>query len=190
MYCQTMDPSSEFTRLVAEGLAASRADQPAAALSLFAQASEADPSSGVPHFLIGSEQASAGNFAAAELSFACAVLLAPGFALARYQLGLLQFSCQRAPLALLTWQPLFGLPEEDALLHFVRGFSALAQDAFDDALGHFRTGVACQPSNPALCADILQVVDAVERLGRREASPSDEPTPDHILLSAYARGVH
>jgi tetratricopeptide (TPR) repeat protein len=190
MYCQTMDLSSEFTRLVAEGLAASRADQPAAALSLFAQASEADPSSGVPHFLIGSEQASAGNFAAAELSFACAVLLAPGFALARYQLGLLQFSSQRAPLALLTWQPLFTLPEEDALLHFVRGFSALAQDAFEDALRHFRAGVACEPSNPALCADILQVIDAVERLDRREAPSSDEPDASHVLLSAYARGMH
>ncbi|HEX7888954.1 MAG TPA: hypothetical protein VF522_06290 [Ramlibacter sp.] len=179
-----------FEQLLQEGLAASRSDQTEAALALFARASEADPASGLPHFLIGSEQASAGNFQAAELSFACAVLLAPAFTLARYQLGLLQFSSQRAPLALLTWQPLFQLPEEDALHHFVHGFAALAQDAFDEALQHFRSGLACQPANPALCADILQVIDAIERLGRPQPSSPNEGLADHVLLSAYARGVH
>jgi tetratricopeptide (TPR) repeat protein len=173
---------SEFDRLVAEGLAASQADDRERALGLFTQASEADPGSGVPHFLIGSEHASAGDFAAAELAFACAVLLAPGFSLARYQLGLLQFSTQRAALALLTWQPLLSLPEDDALPHFVRGFTALAQDAPEDALRHFRSGLACGPANPALCSDVLQLVQAVEQLG--------QPATDHVLLSAYGRGLH
>lgn len=179
-----------FEQLLQEGLAASRSEQTEAALALFARASEADPSSGLPHFLIASEQAGAGNFQAAELSFACAVLLAPSFPLARYQLGLLQFSSQRAPLALLTWQPLFQLPEGEALHHFVRGFAALAQDAFDEALRHFRRGLDCQPANPALCADILQVIDAIERLERSGPTSADEATADHVLLSAYARGVH
>lgn len=185
-----MHTTNEFDRLVAEGIAASRADEAEAALALFARASEADPSSGVPHFLMGSEHASAGNFPAAELSFACSVLLAPGFPLARYQLGLLQFSSQRAPLALLTWQPLFSLPEDDALLHFVRGFSALAQDAFEEAVAHFRSGIACDPANPALCADILQVVDAIERLGRHDGHAPGAAAGDHVLISAYARRVH
>lgn len=186
----TPEAPNPFEQLLQEGLAASRSDQTEAALALFARASESDPSSGLPHFLIGSEQASAGNFQAAELSFACAVLLAPSFPLARYQLGLLQFSSQRAPLALLTWQPLFQLPEGDALHHFVRGFGALAQDAFDEALRHFRRGLDCRPANPALCADILQVIDAVERLGRAQPESADGPVADHVLLSAYARGVH
>lgn len=186
----TTHAPSPFEQLLQQGLAASRAEQAEAALALFARASEADPSSGLPHFLIGSEQASAGNFAAAELSFACAVLLAPAFPLARYQLGLLQFSSQRAPLALLTWQPLFQLPEEDALHHFVRGFAALAQDAFDESLGHFRRGLECRPENPALCADILQVIDAIERLGRPQQQATQADVTDHVLLSAYARGVH
>ena len=186
----TLHAPLPFEQLLQEGVAASRSDQTEAALALFARASDADPSSGLPHFLIGSEQASAGNVQAAELSFACAVLLAPGFTLARYQLGLLQFSSQRAPLALLTWQPLFQLPEDDALHHFVRGFAALAQDAFDEALRHFRGGLDCQPANPALCADILQVIDGIERLGRSQPSSPDDAVADHVLLSAYARGVH
>jgi hypothetical protein len=144
----------------------------------------------VPHFLIGSEHAAAGDFASAELAFARAVLLAPDFPLARYQLGLLQFTSQRAPVALLTWAPLLSLPETDALPHFVRGFTALAADAFGDALRHYRTGLACNPPNPAVCSDILQVVDAVEKLQRREGSPPDEEVAQHVLLSAYARGLH
>lgn len=181
---------SEFERLVAEGLAASHADQRERALGLFARASEAQPDSGVPHFLIGSEHASAGDFDAAELAFACAVLLAPDFAIARYQLGLLQFSTRRAPLALLTWQPLLALPDNDALPHFVRGFRALAEDDFSDSLAHFRRGLACEPANPALCSDVLQLVDAVEKLERPRGSAPEEPVAGHILLSTYGRGLH
>lgn len=181
---------SEFDRLLAEGAAASRRDDQEAALALFAQAAEADPGSPLPPFLIASEQASAGQFAEAELSFAASLLLAPDFALARYQLGLLQFSSKRAPVALLTWQPLFALSEQESLLHFVRGFAALAQDAFDESLVHFRRGLECTPANPALCADIVQVIDAVQRLQSPPPADPEETPGTHVLLSAYSRGVH
>ena len=189
-----MDHSADFDRLLAEGMAASRDGERDSAVELFRRASDANPASALPHFLLASEQASAGDFADAELSFANALLLAPDFALARYQLGLLQFSSSRAAVALLTWQPLLQLPETDALLHFVRGFSALAQNAFDECLLHLRRGLACTPANPALCSDILQVVEAVERLQSGAMPPAQqersEPTPAHVLLSAYSRGLH
>ena len=184
-----MESPANFDRLLAEGLAASRAGQSESALALFQRASEADPASALPHFLLASEQASAGDFARAELAFATALLLAPGFALARYQLGLLQFSSSRAPVALLTWQPLFALPEDEALLHFVRGFSALAQNALGESLHHFHRGLACTSANPALCADILLVTQAVERL-QSGAPPEAEEAAGHVLLSAYSRGPH
>lgn len=180
------DMPTEFDRLLAQGLDASRADQRELALDLFSRASAADPSSGVPHFLMASEHATAGDFIAAELSFACAVLLAPDFPLARYQLGLLQYSTKRAAVALVTWQPLLLLPANDALPHFVRAFTALAQDDFAEALAHFRSGLACEVANPALEGDIVQLVDAVEKL--HEGTP--DPQTDHVLLSAYGRGLH
>lgn len=185
-----MDTPTRFDRLLADGLAASREGRMQAAVALFTQAAEADPSSGIPHLLIASEQAGVGDFAAAELSFARAALLAPGLTLARYQLGLLQFSTQRAPVALLTWEPLFDLPRNDALHHFVRGFAALAQDALQEALAHFRSGLAC-PSAPApLCSDIVQVVEAVQALARDRPGQAEEPARSHVLLSGYARGLH
>lgn len=185
-----MHSPADFDRLLAEGLAASGRGERDSALALFQRASEADPASALPHFLVASEQASAGDFAQAELAFASALLLAPGFALARYQLGLLQFSSNRAAVALLTWQPLFALPEGEPLLHFVRGFSALAQNALSESVAHFRSGLACRPENPALSSDILQVVEAVERLESGAPAPQDEASASHVLLSAYSRGLH
>ena len=180
----------DFDRLLAEGLAASRDGRREAALDLFAEASAADPSSGLPHFLIGSEQASAGDFAAAEPALARAVLLAPGFPLARYQLGLLQFTAGRAAVALLTWEPLLALGEHDALPHLVRGFAALAQDAPGEALEHFRAGLACRPDNPALCADIAQVISALEQWQSGSAAPEEDAGAQHVLLSAYSGHLH
>jgi Flp pilus assembly protein TadD len=185
-----MENFPAFEVLVAEGLAASGAGRSDEALALFAQAREADPASGTPHFLLGSEYASRGDFAAAEAAFANAVLLAPAFPLARYQLGLLQFSSRRPAVALLTWQPLLDLPPSDALLHFVRGLSALAQNDFDAALLHFRTGLACELANPALCSDIRQLADAVERLQAAEAPPANQDLHEHVLLSAYGHKLH
>ena len=187
-----MNQDPNFDRLIAEGLEASRDDRMEAALALFAQAGAAAPASGLPHFLAGSEHANAGNIDLAEAAFARALLLSPDFALARYQLGLLQFSTQRPAVALLTWQPLFALPSADPLGHFVRGFEALSRDSFDEALAHYREGLACNDINQAMGADIQRVVAAVERLpgaaapGPREAGPEDR----HVLLSGYANRLH
>ena len=178
------DPS--FDRLIAQGLEASRQDRAEEALALFAHAGELQPGSGVPHFLIASEHASAGDIDAAEAAFARALLLAPDFALARYQLGLLQFSSKRAAMALVTWQPLFRLPDADPLHHFVRGFEALARDSFDEALHHYREGLARNDMNQALSGDIQRVVDAVERL----PTPQEQAAASHVLLSGYAKGPH
>jgi tetratricopeptide (TPR) repeat protein len=185
-----MDTTARFDRLLADGLVASREGRLQAAIALFTLAAEVDPSSGIPHLLIASEHAGAGEFAAAELAFARAALLAPGLTLARYQLGLLQYSTQRAPLALLTWEPLFALPADDALHHFVRGFAALAQDALEEALEHFRRGLGCPSAPPPLCSDIVQVVEAVQALARDKAGQPEEPAASHVLLSGYGRGLH
>jgi predicted TPR repeat methyltransferase len=114
-----MNQDPRFDQLIAEGMSASREGHAEAALDLYAQASALAPASGLPHFLTASEQAGAGRIDAAEMAFANAVLLAPDFTLARYQLGLLQFTSGRAAVALITWQPLFALAETDPLGHFV-----------------------------------------------------------------------
>ncbi len=185
----TMNEDARFEGLIAEGIAASRENRTEAARDLFAQASALVPTSGIPHFLIGSEHAAAGNIEQAEAAMANAVLLSPEFVLARYQLGLLQFSSERASVALVTWEPLFRLPEQESLGHFVRGFAALAQDQFEEALRHYRSGLASPDANPAVAADIAQVVTAVERLLQRTDAPAGSELTQHVLVTGYGR-VH
>jgi Flp pilus assembly protein TadD len=186
-----MNENARFDQLIAQGLEASRNDQTDVALDLFTQASALAPGSGIPHFLIGSEHAGAGNVEAAEPAFANAVLLAPEFHLARYQLGLLQYSSGRAAVALLTWQPLLLLPPADPLPHFVRGFTALALDQFQEALQHCHAGLGCREINPALAADIRTVVEAVEGLLQEGLPEPEAPaTAGHVLLAGYMKGLH
>ena len=180
---------ASFEGLINEGLAASRENRTHAALDLFARASEVQPSSGIPHFLIGSEHAAAGDMEAAEAALANAALLSPEFALARYQLGLLQFSTGRAAVALVTWQPLLEAAATDSLANFVRGFAGLAQQAFGEALQHFQQGLACADVNPAVAADIRQVLQAVQALNDPQ-QPAEDVATGHVLLAAYGRGLH
>jgi len=186
-----MHEDAGFDSLIAQGLAASQEGRAEAALTLFAQAGARDPGSALPHFLAASEHAAAGHVEAAEASFANALLVAPAFSLARYQLGLLQFSSGRAALALLTWEPLLHAAAADALGHFVRGFASLAQDQLAEALLHFRAGLACPDAHPAVCADIGKVVDSVETLVRGASASGEAPEePTHVLLGSYSRGLH
>jgi hypothetical protein len=184
-----MDHDTRFEGLISDGLAASSDNRSEAAIDLFARASELRPGSGIPHFLIGSEHAAAGNLQAAEPAFANAVLLAPGFDLARYQLGLLQFSAGRAAVALVTWQPLSGLGTQASVGQFVRAFAALAQDGLQEALALFEAGLACDDLNTAVASDIRKVTAGLRAL---LSSPEHgaQPPEAHVLLAAYARGLH
>lgn len=192
--------------LIEQGIAASKSHDAQAALSLFAQASVAAPGSAVPHFLSASELAAMGEIERAEVAFSNAVVLAPEMSIARYQLGLLQFSSGRAALALVTWQPLLNpasaQPADQALEFFVRGYAALAQDFFELALSHFEAGLALDNSNPALLGDVRTIMAGIEALiaeanqkalqatTATSASDTRETTPEdiesmHVLLSNY-----
>jgi tetratricopeptide (TPR) repeat protein len=191
------NPKHPANALLSQAIAASMANDSQTALSLFTQASEADPAWGAPLFMIGSEHASLGQMDLAEAAFAHAVLLAPDFAMARYQLGLLQFGSGRAASALVTWQALSQLPGDNPLPHFVRGFAELVQDRFEAAVQCFREGMALNHDNAPLNGDVQQVVDEVERvLEARLTNQHVEHSADsrdageherasHVLLSNY-----
>jgi len=186
----TLEPNS-FDGLMAEGTAASQANDAERAIACFRRASATAPEAALPQFLLGAELAALGDMNAAEAAFANATRLAPGFPMARYQLGLLQFSSGRAAMALLTWQPLLQLPDTDPLPHFVNGFESLTQERFEDALQHFQLGIARNTDNAALTSDIEKVVAGVRALMRGKA-PGAETTPQpsseseaHVLLAGY-----
>ena len=200
-------PHPKADELISQGLAASQAGDSPGALALWQRASAAAPSAGIPHFLMASEFASLGQVDSAEASFANAVLLAPGLLTARYQLGLLQFSSGRAAMALVTWEPLLADDHSDpiapALAHFVRGYAALAQDAFDEALASFDAGLQINTTNLPLSGDIRLVVGRIHDLLAGQTAPNANPesntdgqvkteaevhdasSDSHVLLSNY-----
>lgn len=186
----TASGNPAFDSLIQRGIAAMEVDDAASAHGLFSQALAERPDAGLPHFLIGSQHAASGDFSQAEASFATALLLAPDLAIARYQLGLLQFTSQRAAIALLTWQPLLTLPSSEPLTHFVRGFAALADDHFDEALHHFNQGLALGPENRAVSSDIEKVIDRIHASGHGavsagDATPTRSEQDTHVLLANY-----
>jgi tetratricopeptide (TPR) repeat protein len=179
--------SISYDDLMSRGMAASQANDGPQAIEWFLQASAVQPGSGLPQFLLGSEFAALGQMDRAETAFANAALLAPEFPMARYQLGLLQFSSGRAATALLTWQPLLGLPQTEPLPHFVNGFAALAQDKFQEALQHYRQGLTLNTTNEALSGDIRKVIAGIEALPEAATGnmPSTEESNTHIFLANY-----
>lgn len=187
-------PDEEF---FPRGITASKAGDSLLAIDCFQRASAADPTAALPQFLLGAEFAALGDMIQAEAAFANATRLAPEFPMARYQLGLVQFSSGRAAVGLLTWQPLLDLPESDPLPHFVNGFAALAQDRFQEALAFYEQGLERNTANPPLSGDIEKVMAGVRDVMVRnaevdQASGADTESSDtagasdaHVLLANY-----
>ena len=176
-------------------LAASAREDTTEALRLFAQASAIEPGNGVPHLLMAGELMQAGDAVAAEAAYANALLVAPGLAIARWQLGLLQFTQGRAALALVTWQPLLEAGPEDALARFVCGFEALAHDDFARAEQELVRGMQLNTANAALNRDIQHVLDRIHPLmtvavtAGSAGSPSSADSADCAGSSKSAEAV-
>ena len=181
--------------VLAQAIEASASGDADLALSLLAQAARDPGISAWAHFLMGAEYAALGKTDEAETGFSTAVLLAPGLYVARYQLGLLQFSSGRVPAAFLSWQPLVEGDPNTAMCQWIKGFAALARDDFDAARSHFEAGIQLNTDNPPMSADIQRMIAEIDQLmASSENSPA--PTPEfadggdegdaaHVLLSNY-----
>jgi tetratricopeptide (TPR) repeat protein len=183
--------------LMQQAIRASQSKDSDTALSLFQQASQAEPGSPLPHFLMGAELAQLGRMTEAEAAYARAVILAPDFSIARFELGVLQFVTARPAIALVTWEALLALPDTDPLKLFVRGYTELMQDAFDDALTYFEQGIVANTTNPALNGNIQLLIAEIHRTrgtqgpnataaaAAEKIADQEELSDNHFLLSNY-----
>ena len=182
--------------LVQQALAASQADDAATAVTLFRRAIDADPGVASTHMLLGAELAQAGRDAEAESAYAAALWVAPTLHVARFQLGLLQLCGARAMAALLTWQPLFALPEGHALRSAVQGIAALLAGDPQGAVRQLREAIAHCQDNPPLAGDLARIVAALGEAPQASATvsaPASASTSEsatasssaHVLLANY-----
>lgn len=167
----------------------------ATARALLEQAASEHPRDPRPLLLMAGGLASSGNYDAAEGAYTLALQRAPDFALARFQLGLLQLTGARPGAAFATWAPLERLPDADPLRLFKRAFEALAADRVDEARDLFAKGIDENKANEPLNRDMRMVIERIEKL---RSPPGDAPgTPgptatsepggaSHFLVSTYS----
>lgn len=140
------------------------------------------------HFLRGSVLAGERRYGEGRAAVRHAVELAPGFTIARFQLGFLEFTSGEADLAAQTWAPLAELPAGDALRLFAEGLMRLPADDVEGAVTRLREGMAANTENPPLNRDMQLLID---ELSRPPTAPTDaEPVSEtQMLLRQFGSGT-
>ncbi|MFZ6747019.1 hypothetical protein ACO0LC_27640 [Undibacterium sp. JH2W] len=182
--------TASFDETLQEALRVSQANDGPAAIRLFQQALAINPQSATTFCLLAAEYIAMGQVAESEAAYANALVLAPDFHLARFQMGLLQFTSARVAVALLAWQPLLALPDNNALKLFAMGFAHMARDDFNVALGYFERGVTCNVDIPPLNTDIERVIAEIKALQAKTdsvASSSAETSPAITLAEEESK---
>jgi tetratricopeptide (TPR) repeat protein len=139
------------------------------------------------HFLKGSLLAALQRVDEALAPFAAALIYDPGYAIARFQLGLLQLSSGDPAAAAATWAPLAALGPEEPLRLFADGLQRLAVDDFAGAEAQLRRGIAGNSQIPALNRDMQLVLDTMSA-----GPPSEEPPASssaQLLLQLSGKGT-
>ena len=137
-------------------------------------------------FLRGSLLASQRRYGEARAAMASAVGLAPDYALARFQLGLLELSSGLPDAARVTWEPLSRLPEASPLRLFSKGLAALAEDEFETSVALLRRGIEVNQDVPVLNRDMQMVIDAIAS-GQPPEPPREAISPAHLLLQQFSK---
>jgi Flp pilus assembly protein TadD len=110
------------------------------------------------HFLKGSLLIEGKRFIGAHAAMRRAVELAPEFHLARFQLGLFELTSGEAEAALVTWQPLHALSQDNFLKIFVEGLEHLIADRFEDCIAALREGIERNQENLPLNNDMQLII--------------------------------
>lgn len=139
------------------------------------------------HFLKGSLLAALDRFGEARAAFEAALRIDPQFALARFQLGLLELSSGDAASASATWEPLLHLDPAEPLRLFAEGLQKLAVDDFAGAETRLKMGIERNTATPLLNRDMQLVLD------RMAARPASEPeafsSSAQLLLQMSGKGT-
>ncbi len=137
-------------------------------------------------FLQGSVLAGLGRFTEAHAAMAKAVQIAPGYTVARFQLGLLELSSGDAAAARATWQPLQSLPSDNPLHVFTRGLDRMIDDDFPAAISLLEQGIALNTELPPMNRDMVLLIDRMrEKTGTAPLPADEDGSGVHFLLRQF-----
>lgn len=163
----------------------------AGAQTQLAEAMRISPASAVPHFLLAANFAQQGDSQEAEAQFIQCLLRDPTFALARFQLGLLQLTNGRGSVAMATWDPLLASVEDTYLKRFAQGFQEILLGNRASAERFFREGMSRNTGLPLLNRDIEGVLGRLAAMPGSQAESGAAGLPEevqetaHFLVGAY-----
>lgn len=136
------------------------------------------------HFLRGSVLVELERYPEARIAMEKAVGAAPGFDLARFQLGFLELTSGDVTAAQATWLPLMNLPADDPIKLFVLGLNKMVIDEFDAAIKLLEEGIALNTVLPPLNGNMALLV---EEMKTKRTTPAAEQESDaNFLLKQYA----
>lgn len=162
-----MTPGQDFFPSVLNRLSDLSGAQAVALLEGVAESHPGDPR---PWLLLGGIQAEAKAWDRAEAAYSNALLRAPGFAIARFQLGLLQLTLGRPASAMATWAPLEELIESHPIRLFAQAFVSLIQERPDQAVHQLKEGLLRNTDNLPLSKDMQGVLDRIQKALVAESS--------------------
>jgi len=184
--------------LLALALEATRRGDSGHSMAYLKEAGAREDATEQAHFLLGSEYAQIGLMDQSRLHLQRAIDLNPGFAIARFQLGLLHLTNGQPQEALDIWAPLTALGGDHPLEIFRLGMQHLVRDEFADCIQCLERGIALNAENPALNANMQLVIERVKALpseppesGSKSGESAKEEPHGHLFLNAYTGGkVH
>lgn len=137
-------------------------------------------------FLFGSLLAGSGRYPEAHAQMSAAVQIAPAYAIARFQLGLLELSSGDPRAAAATWRPLHSLPMDHALRVLATGLEHMARDEFSVAMEKLERGIALNTANPAVNADMKLLIHRMRDALRPGRTDEELTSAAHLLLQQYS----
>lgn len=142
------------------------------------------------HFLRGSILAGIGRPIEALAALKQAVALAPGFDIARFQLGFFQLTSGEAADALGTWGPLALLPDGHYLRLFVTGLTHLIRDEFAETVAALNAGIAVNQENVPLNRDMQLIIDKVQEIPADDGAGDETMSATSLLLGQFGGRPH
>ena len=130
------------------------------------------------HFLDGSMLAARRDYQGARVSMARAVELAPDYAIARFQLGLLLLTEAEPDAARAILSPLASLDEDDPLRMFATGLDFLISDRLPEAADWLERGMNHNSAHPAMNHDMeLMLREIRAKLAGNEVAETEAEEP-------------
>jgi hypothetical protein len=141
------------------------------------------------HFLAGSVFAGLQRYEEGRRSMQNAIDIAPGYELARFQLGFLELTSGFPEQAATTWAPFEKLPADAPFRLLSSGLNCLAADDFAECTRLLGAGMQANNEHPLINGDMQLILDEIadktQPDGAQAEPAAEAASATHMLLQQF-----